>query len=60
MSPMVLKVPCSERSALRSLAFAGPAVAALALLAFISLLVGVSDFRPTFGRFAISSFKVLA
>ena len=40
---MVLKAPRSERSVLRSLAFAGPAVAVLAVLAFISLLVGVSD-----------------
>ncbi|WP_429014260.1 ABC transporter permease [Comamonas sp. 4034] len=41
---MVLKAPRSERSpVLRPLAFALPAVAALAVLAFISLLVGVSD-----------------
>ena len=40
---MVLKAPRSERSVLRSLAFAGPAVAVLAVLAVISLLVGVSD-----------------
>ena len=44
MKDMVLKAPRSERSpVLRPLAFALPAVAALAVLAFISLLVGVSD-----------------
>lgn len=44
MTDMVLKAPRSERSpVLRPLAFALPAVAALAVLAFISLLVGVSD-----------------
>ncbi len=31
-----------------------------AVITQAGLLVGVGDFRPTFGRFAISSFKVLA
>lgn len=43
MTTLISKAPRGERSVLRSLAFAGPAIAALAVLAFVSLLVGVSD-----------------